>query len=145
MLFVLISYALMEVKGMKELNKMSSDELEKYMEDEIDNKQFHISIHTDDESLYNEILDMVENRCNTIVEWNSRRVYDISYALRFNFMYCYGVAEMSPGWKSQHLWWCHIRNKTEQLSGRKRTVQDYPFNFHPKLPRVKFLPFYERK
>ena len=29
------------------------------------------------------------------------------------------VAVMSPGRMSQHLRWCHIRTKTEQLSGRK--------------------------
>nr|DAQ84923.1 MAG TPA: hypothetical protein [Caudoviricetes sp.] len=39
------------------------------------------------------------------------------------------VAVMSPGGRSQHLRWCHIRNKTERLSGGKRTVQDYTFSF----------------
>lgn len=57
-----------EVKGMKVLNEMSSEVLEKYMDDEINRRQFHISVHTDDESLYNEICAMVENRCNTEVD-----------------------------------------------------------------------------
>ena len=39
------------------------------------------------------------------------------------------VAEVSPGWESQQLRCCHIRNKTERLSGRKWTVQDYTFLF----------------
>lgn len=53
---------------MKELNKTTVEDIEQYMDDEINKREFHISIHTDDESLYNEILDLVDNRCNTIVE-----------------------------------------------------------------------------
>ena len=70
------------------------------------------------------------------------------------------VAEVSPGWEPQQLRCCHIRNKTERLSGRKWTAQDYTFSIfvwltgnHPLESRgkrfknihEKYMLYYERK
>ena len=76
----------------------------------------------------------------------------------YNLYYEKEVAEVSPGWEPQQLRCCHIRNKTERLSGRKWTAQDYTFSFfvcltgnhqlesrgkHFKNIRVKIILYYE--
>ena len=81
---------------------------------------------------YAEYLEMVRSE---EIRFYLRKEGALTRALSFcfrenNMLYYEKKAAVVSYWRmSNHLRWCHIRNKTERLSDRKSTIQDYIFLF----------------